>query len=146
MVFPDGLWGGLRLGCRRRFMPKFLLIDGDREGFSHYGRILLRKFPQAAVVESKSAPEALQLIADPALSAVVCHGAQGVRAEELIPQLRRRRPDLPIIWVSSGPAKVAARDIGADRYLPFEEWLMVGTLLGELVGLTSPPGPARAHS
>ncbi|HZZ57446.1 MAG TPA: hypothetical protein VFE31_06425 [Opitutaceae bacterium] len=124
-------------------MLKFLLVDNDREGFFYYGRTLLRKFPQAVLMECKSAPEALQLIGDPALSGVVCHGAVGVRAEELIPQLRRRRADLPIIWVSSGPAKVAARDIGADRYLPFEEWLMVGTLLGELIGMTSPPRPAR---
>lgn len=122
-------------------MLKFLLIDNDHDGLLYFGRTIRRKFPQADLVECGSGEEAVRLMEDAELSAVVCHRAD-IRSEKLIPRLRQRRPELPIVWVSSAEPKVAARDIGADRFLPYAEWLMVGTVIGELIGAA--PGPRAA--
>ncbi|HEY3756328.1 MAG TPA: hypothetical protein VGL42_09285 [Opitutaceae bacterium] len=116
-------------------MYKFLLVDSDHDALFYYGRTLLRKFPQAELIECRTAEAALRRALDRSLSGIVCHRAGEVGAEDLIPLLRQRQPETPIIWVGAGVPRVAAREIGADRFLPFEEWLMVGTLMSELVGV-----------
>jgi hypothetical protein len=57
----------------------------------------------------------------------------------MVGQLRLRDIDVPIVMVSgidrTGPALAA----GADRFLLYDEWLMLGTLVKDLLESPRPP-------
>jgi hypothetical protein len=69
---------------------------------------------------------------------------------ELVEAFRKINPSVPIVMVSGIERTTPALAAGADRFLLFDEWLRIGTIVQELLGLpgrtsgSSPPGPIAA--
>lgn len=102
---------------------RFLIVDDHpvlREGLS---ALLRQAFAGATVLQAADAHEALALVtADDGLDAVLLDlNMPGIAGLSAIPEFGRRRPDLPIIVLSSSedPRHVqAALDQGALGYVP----------------------------
>jgi CheY-like chemotaxis protein len=112
---------------------RILVIDTDQDGRFFIGRTIARKFPHVVIVECQTQQSAEAEARDPTLSAIICHKALEITGPEMISALRKIRPKLPMILVSSVDREAEARAVGADRFLPFEEWLRIGTVLQELL-------------
>lgn len=112
---------------------KFLLVDADLDGRVLLGRTLLRVFPTAAVLEVQDYKTALKVMTDQRFDAVVCHSAIGVDGETLVRAFRGIDPHVPILAISGLDRKAKFMAAGATRFLSFEEWLRVGTVVAEML-------------
>jgi CheY-like chemotaxis protein len=112
---------------------KILVIDTDADGRFFIGRTVARKFPSVVIVECQNRESAEREAQDPNLSAIICHKPLEISGPEMVSNLRKLRPTLPIILVSNVDRDAEAVAAGADRFLPFEEWLRIGTVLQELL-------------
>jgi len=93
-------------------------------------------------VECTTRESALEESQDLRLSAIICHTVTGMSGLELVPQLRKLRPEIPIVLVANVDREAEAMAAGANRFLRFEEWLRIGTILEELMAAPkTPPDP-----
>jgi CheY-like chemotaxis protein len=128
-------------------MPlKFLVIDDHAEGRSLLTRTLLRKFPTAVSIECVDAGAAVELVGNEKLSAVIVHRAGEMPGVELIGLLREINRDIPILAVSGIDRSREALAAGANAFLNYDQWLMVGTVVGELLNAPGPKAQAPAAS
>jgi CheY-like chemotaxis protein len=117
---------------------RFLIIDDNADGRSLLSRTLLRKFPDAAIVECQDAATAVATVQTLPVSAILVHRAGEHDGVSLIRLLRQEKPDVPIIAVSGIDRSAASLGAGATRFLNYDQWLMVGKLAEELLGPKSP--------
>ena len=113
--------------------PVFLIVDKDLDGQSLLSRTLLRKFPSATVETCDDAFLAVALTNARKIDGIVVHRAIGVSGEDTVRQLRAVDPGVPIImvsWVNRSDSALAA---GANRFLDFDAWLMLGPTMSELL-------------
>jgi CheY-like chemotaxis protein len=111
----------------------FLCIDADADGRLLFVRILMRVFPQAAIVEVKDYNTALNLVATHSFDAIVAHRAIGADTTTLIGGLRGAAAEIPILAVSSKGRPQELLAAGATRFLPYDSWLLVGTTVAEML-------------
>jgi DNA-binding NarL/FixJ family response regulator len=115
---------------------KFLVVDDHADGRSLINRTLLRKFPTAAIVECVDATTAMDLVSTDHFDAAIVHRAGEVPGVELVQFLRHLNRDLVILMISGRDQTEAAFAAGATRFMNYDEWLMIGTVMTEL--LTKP--------
>ncbi|MDO8543676.1 MAG: response regulator [Opitutaceae bacterium] len=118
---------------------KFLVIDDNADSRFLLVKTLLRKFPQAVIHESQDADAAILMAATPGLDAIVTHRAVEVDGVTLVSLLRKANPAVPIIMVSGINRSLEANAAGATRFLNYDEWLRIGTVVSEALTADAKP-------
>ncbi len=117
------------------------MIDANADGRDLIARTLRRKFPGMILLESGSADGAAEMVRRHALSAIVAHRVlEFSTGPELVRYLRSIAPAVPIVLTSSNDYRIEALAAGATAFLPADEWLMIGQVIEEFVGV------AQSHS
>lgn len=116
---------------------KFLVIDDHVDNRFLLTRTLQRKYPGAVVTECSTLAAALAQVGRDGIDAVVSHRAGELDGLELVRELRRAAPAMPIVMVSGLDRTRAALTAGATRFLNYDEWLRLGTVMEEIF-LTQP--------
>lgn len=124
----------------------FLVIDDNPDSRFLLVKTLLRKFPQAAVEECHQPEVVVEKAVAGRPAAIVVHRTAEVDGVTLIGLLRRSLPVVPIVMVSGIDRTVQALAAGATRFLHYDEWLRIGTVVAQLLdhGGPEPPESARA--
>lgn len=111
----------------------FLVVDHHKDSRFLLVKSLLRKFPGALIDEAEEGDPAIAQARNPALSVIITHRTREYYGTELVAKFREANPRVPIVMVSgierTGPALAA----GADRFMLYDEWLRIGTLVKELL-------------
>jgi DNA-binding NarL/FixJ family response regulator len=116
--------------------PTFLVIDHNAESRFLLVKTLRRKFPAGHIFESDDAQHALDLLDTYAVSVVITHRTFDYQGFELVELLRRAAPTLSIVMVSGFDREAGALAAGANRFLNYDEWLRIGTVVEELLPRT----------
>jgi len=111
----------------------FLVIDADADGRALLVGTLMRVFPDGAVTECQDARMALKLVKGHAYDAIISHRAIGSDPETLIRAIRREKRDVPLLAVSGIDRRKQLVAAGATTFLNYEEWLMVGRTIAEMI-------------
>jgi len=111
----------------------FLVVDHHHDSRYLLVKCLLRKFTNAIVQEAQDGDAAIEMARRGDIAAIVTHRTREYIGTELVEKLRAANAQVPIVMVSgierSGPALAA----GADRFLLYDEWLRVGTVVKDLI-------------
>jgi CheY-like chemotaxis protein len=116
---------------------KFLVIDDNADSRFLLVKTLLRKFPNAVIHECQSSHAALEMAKAADLAAIISHRTTETAGIELLRELRATNPNVPMVMVSGVDRNELAMAAGADRFLLYDEWLRVGTVVEELVASRS---------
>lgn len=116
---------------------RFLVVDDSANGRFLLSQTLQRKFPRAAVADCRAAEEAFRFLEDYPVNLTVVHHTSDADALALVRELRRRRPALLVLLMSAANLNDEALAAGADGFLPYDEWLMVGNHAVALLRLPS---------
>ena len=111
----------------------FLVIDADADGRALLVGTLLRVFSDGAVTECQDAKTALRLVKGHTYDAIIFHRAIGSDPTGLIRALRREKPDAPILALSTIDRRKNLVVAGATKFLNYEEWLLVGKTVLEMI-------------
>jgi CheY-like chemotaxis protein len=125
---------------------KFLVIDDNADGRALLTKTLMRKFPSSIIHECQDAESAVSDVARGGVDVVVVHRVWDVDGATLIRRLRAANLSVPIIAVSGIDRTKEALAAGATRFLSYDEWLRVGTIVSEVLGGsggTTPPMEVR---
>lgn len=113
--------------------PVFLVVDHNGDSRFLLVKCLLRKFPEAVIQEAQDGESAIEMARRGGLAAIVSHRTTEMLGVELVEKFREANPTVPIVMVSgierTGPALAA----GADRFLLYDEWLRIGTVVHEVL-------------
>lgn len=107
---------------------KFLVVDFHAESRFLLVKTLVRKFPDAVILEEDDAERALVQARTGQLSAIITHRTFDMEGLELVRQFRAATKTC-IVMVSGIDREAAALAAGADSFLPYDEWLRIGTHL-----------------
>jgi DNA-binding NtrC family response regulator len=113
--------------------PTFLVIDDNADSRFLLVKTLLRKYPGAAIHEAQSSETALACARGKDLSAIVSHRTTETAGIALLRDLRAVNPHVPLVMVSSVDRAILSAAAGADRFLAYDEWLRIGTVVEELI-------------
>jgi DNA-binding NtrC family response regulator len=113
---------------------KFLVIDDNPDSRFLLVKTLLRKFPDSVVQECQSSLPAIDSAKSDGVSAVILHRSSDADGELLIKLIRRVNTTVPIVMVSGYDRSKVALAAGANFFLNYDEWLRIGTVVGELLG------------
>lgn len=109
--------------------PRFLVVDFHAESRFLLVKTLARKFPGAAIFEEDDANRATEIVRTRDLSAIVTHRTFEVSGVDLVRQFRTIAPEVPIVLVSGIDREEAALKAGANSFLPYDQWLRIGTVI-----------------
>jgi DNA-binding NarL/FixJ family response regulator len=118
---------------------QFLVIDFHRESRYLLVKTLQRKFPDAVIHEADDATRAVELTRSGQLSAVITHRTFDVTGAELVKQLRAADASVPIVMVSGMDRAADALGAGATSFLPYDEWLRIGSVVEAHMATPAPP-------
>ena len=111
----------------------FLVIDHNRDSRFLLVTCVQRKFPGAAIQEAEEGESALEMARRRDLAAIVTHRTREYFGTELVAKLREANPDVPIVMVSGIERTIPALKAGADRFLLYDEWLRIGSMVKDLL-------------
>ena len=111
----------------------FVVIDQNPEGTALLVRTLQRKFPGADVLDCVETDEAIRKSRTRKPDAIVVHRPIGMTGEESIRVLRKAFSEVPIVMVSSVDRSASALAAGASSFLHYDAWLMLGSVVEDLV-------------
>jgi DNA-binding NarL/FixJ family response regulator len=112
---------------------EFLVIDDNSDSRFLLVKTLERKFTGAIVHECQQSEMALHKIKNADLAAIICHRTTETPGIELLHEIRALRPTLPLVMVSGIDRRQQALAAGADRFLLYDEWLRIGTVVEEVI-------------
>lgn len=113
----------------------FLLIDDKRETSYLLTKTLVRRFSSITIYEAVDKAGALSLARQNPLDAIILRHAWDADVVALIRELRAVRPIVPIVAISGEDSAKAALAAGADRFLNYDEWLRIGSVVAEVLGV-----------
>jgi CheY-like chemotaxis protein len=113
--------------------PVFLVVDHNCDSRFLLVKCLLRKFPNAVVQEAKDGDSAIKMAKRGGLSAIISHRTTEMLGVELVEKFREADLVVPIVMVSGIDRTQPALAAGADRFLLYDEWLRIGTVVQELL-------------
>lgn len=122
---------------------RFLVIDDDADGRFLLSQTLQRKFPRAAVAECGTEDEAYRILEHQPASVVVSHRISDQAGLALVRELRRRTSGILLLMVGAARCRPDAIAAGADAFVPYEEWLMLGNHVAAL--LSNSPAAAAVR-
>jgi DNA-binding NtrC family response regulator len=114
-------------------IKRFLIVDDNADARSLLTRTLLRKFPQCLATECGDATTAILTAREQKIDAIIVHRAGEVTGLELVPQLKKVAPKVPLIYVSGIDRSKEALAAGANAFLNYDAWLGLGTLVSSLL-------------
>ena len=117
----------------------FLVIDHHRDSRFLLVTCLQRKFPGALIAEAEDGEAAIELARRRDLAAIVTHRTSEYFGTELVTKLRAMNAEVPIVMVSGIERTAPALSAGADRFLLYDEWLRIGSIVKELLAQGHPP-------
>lgn len=112
---------------------KFLIVDDNPDSRFLLVKTLLRKFPQAVLLECQDGSTAVNLTKSKSLDALIVHRAEEVDGLTLIRMLREVNAKVPIVMVSGIDRSKESLEAGATAFLSYEAWLRIGTIVAELL-------------
>ena len=121
--------------------PVFLVVDHNCDSRFLLVKCLLRKFPNAVVQEAKDGESALTMARRGGLTAIISHRTTEMLGVELVEKFREADVSVPIVMVSGIDRTQPALAAGADRFLLYDEWLRIGTVVQELLAERDTHGP-----
>jgi DNA-binding NarL/FixJ family response regulator len=119
---------------------RFLVIDVNSDSRFLLVKTLLRKFPHSVIDECQDADAAIAAAGSAPLDAIVTHRSLDIDGITLVRLLRAANPTVPIVMVSGSDRSREAVEAGANRFLSYDEWLRIGTVVLETLA-PSPPTP-----
>ena len=111
----------------------FLVVADDPERLFLFSTTLHRKFPNSIVQTCRDSEAAREVARTQVLDVIVCHRATDLDELPLLEALRAVS-STPIVAVSGPHFAGDALASGASRHLNTEQWLLLGTVVGELIG------------
>ncbi len=111
----------------------FLVVDHNGDSRFLLVKCLLRKFPRAIILEAQDGESAIETARRGGLAAIVSHRTSEMLGTELVEKLREADISVPIVMVSGIDRTQPALAAGADRFLLYDEWLRIGTMVQELL-------------
>ena len=121
---------------------RFLVIDHHKDSRVLLVKCLHRKFPHAVIDEAEDGERAL-LMAEREYTAIVTHRTREFLGTELVEKLRAVDNQVPIVMVSGIERTAPALAAGADRFMLYDEWLRIGTIVKELLAIGRHPHVVR---
>jgi CheY-like chemotaxis protein len=112
---------------------KFLLVDDNSDSRFLLAKTIQRKFPGGVIVECETSASAVTFISEERPSIVVAHRGRDCDGATLIRTLRQYNQRVPIVMVSGIDREAAAKNAGATRFLHYDQWLRIGTVVSELL-------------
>lgn len=112
---------------------RFLVVDHHKESRFLLVKSLLRRFPHANIEEVEEGDVAIELARTRELSAIITHRTREYFGTELVEKFREVNTDVPIVMVSGIERTAPALAAGADRFMLYDEWLRIGTLVKDLL-------------
>lgn len=136
---------GSRMSPNRQ--RRFLVIDVNSDSRFLLVKTLLRKFPHSVIQECQEADSAVAFAGTAPLDAIVTHRSLDVDGIALVRLLRAANATVPIVMVSGSDRSREALDAGANRFLSYDEWLRIGTVVLETLGSSAgQPEPSSGSS
>lgn len=114
---------------------RFLVVDENADSRFLLVKTLLRKFPQALLQECHDFDTAVSTARADKLTAIVAHRTYDCDGINLITALRQANASVPIVMVSGIDRTPQALAAGANAFLSYDEWLRIGTIVGDVIGL-----------
>lgn len=111
----------------------FLVVDHNKDSRFLLVKCLLRKFPRALIREVEEGDEAIAIARNVSLDVIITHRTREYYGTELVEKLRQANDHVPIVMVSGIERSAPALAAGADRFMLYDEWLRIGTLVKELL-------------
>jgi DNA-binding response OmpR family regulator len=111
----------------------FLVVADDPERLMLISTTLHRKFPNSVVKTCRETKAALSAAKAHKLDAIIAHRSADTDEIPLWEQLRATS-DAPIVAISNHRHAEAAQLAGASRFLHVEQWLLIGTVVADLLG------------
>jgi DNA-binding NarL/FixJ family response regulator len=116
---------------------KFLIVDDDSRGLLYVSKTLLRHYPDSVVQECQDLHTAIELVRDlPAAqnrTVIIAHRTLQIGGRDLVAALRAVHSSAPIVWMGDPTEARLAQSAGATRFLDKDAWLVIGTLVADLV-------------
>ncbi len=113
--------------------PRFLVVDHHKDSRFLLVKCLLRKFPHAIIEEAEEGDPAVAIARLGGLAAIVTHRTREYVGTDLVAKFRQVSPSVPIVMVSGIERTAPALAAGADRFMLYDEWLRIGTIVKELL-------------
>ena len=130
--------------------PTFLVVDDNNDSRQLLVKTLRRKYPHAVFHECHKGDPAMVVAQRRDISAIISHRTFDYDGEMLVALFRRANPTVPIIMVSGYDRSHRALIAGADAFLNYDRWLMIGTVVAETMAAkqagqsAGPFGPSAA--
>ncbi len=113
--------------------PVFLVVDHNADTRFLLAKCLQRKFPSAVIQEAEDGENAVDIAARGGLTAIISHRTTEMLGTELVERFREVNPGVPLVMVSGIDRTEPALIAGADRFLLYDEWLTIGTVVQEVL-------------
>ena len=114
-------------------MPTFLVVDRDPDGLALLSGALRSRYRNSTVHSGGEAGISIVLAAMHNVDAIIVHRAIGMTGDQTVRALRPLCPDVPIVLVSATHRLEEAIAAGANAFLPYGQWLMLGTVVSDLL-------------
>jgi CheY-like chemotaxis protein len=124
--------------------PHFLIVDDNPDGRFLVAKTILRKFPTAVILECQTAEAAFAAMQGQVISAIVSHRTFDAAGVELVTELRKRNSNVPILMMSGIDRHEDALLAGANAFLTYEQWLLVGSTIEMLLGVPASGAEPRS--
>lgn len=111
----------------------FLVVDHHKDSRFLLVKCLHRKFPRAEILEAEDGELAIKLAGRRDLTAIVTHRTREYFGTELVEKFREVNQAVPIVMVSGIERTIPALAAGADRFMLYDEWLRIGTIVKDLL-------------
>lgn len=112
---------------------KFLIVDDNSDSRQLLVNTLARSYPEAVMHECRQGDAAIALAKRSDLSAIISHRTFDYDGETLVALFRRVNPTVPIIMVSGYDRADRAKAAGADCFLNYDRWLMIGKVVSAAI-------------
>ena len=113
--------------------PTFLIVDHNKDSRFLLVKCLYRKFPHAVILEAADGDAAIAMAARDDLAVIVTHRTAEYFGTELVEKFREVNSSVPIVMVSGIERTAPALAAGADRFMLYDEWLRIGTIVKDLL-------------
>ena len=111
----------------------FLVVAADPERLFLISNTLHRKFPNSVVQTCRDSEAAIEVAKSQKLDAIVAHHSTDLDEIPLL-ELLLAVTRVPIVVVSNYHNRERALAAGASAYLHPDEWLLIGTVVGNSIG------------
>ena len=119
---------------------RLLVVDDNPTGRFVITELLRERFPRCVILETDNVGEAIDLLARETVAAVICHRGDDCDDAELVRDLRRMRPTVPIVATSDAPRVAPVISAGANEFARYGAW----TTIADAVSRALAPHPRES--